>query len=70
MRFVGHVVYVKRQDHQPEDAVGDPGPKTVTDVRLDGKVEGSRVYIEVSIPTTNAAAYTIGLRVIVQVRPA
>jgi hypothetical protein len=66
MRFVGVVMYAKRQDHEVD---GSPGPEQVTDVRLDGKVAGCPVWIEVSVPTSEAAAYYIGRRVVVTVKP-
>jgi len=67
VKFVGTVVYLKRQDHDDDDA---NAPKAVTDVRLDGKVDGHPVWIELAIPTRLAGSYCIGRRIIVTVRPA
>ena len=70
MRFVGTVVYVKRQDHAGYDPNDDgTGPKTVTDLRLDGHVAGHPVWLELCVPTSQAKAYPVGRRVVLELRP-
>ena len=70
MRFVGTVVYAKRQDHAGRDRDDDgSGPTAVTDLRLNGQVAGHPVWLELSVPTSQAKAYPVGRRVVLRLSP-
>ena len=69
MRFVGTVVFTRRQDHvRPTELDQTEGPVAVTDVALAGRMCGQAAWIEICVPTRQARAYTIGRRVVVTVK--
>ena len=62
MKFVGTVIFAKRQG----GALGSP---SVTDIRLDGRIEKHDVLLEISVPTSRAGAYPVGRRVVLWIKP-
>ena len=69
MRFIGTVVFTRRQDHvRPTELDQSAGSVAVTDVALEGCMCGQVVWIEITVPTRQARAYTIGRRVVVTVK--
>ena len=69
MRFIGTVVFTRRQDHiRPTEPDQDAGSVAVTDVALEGRMCGQAMWIEICVPTRQATAYTIGRRVVVTVK--
>ena len=69
MKFVGTVVYAKRQDHVADPQDDGTGPEAVTDLRLDGHVAGHPVWLELCVPTSQAKAYPVGRRVVLRLSP-